>query len=61
MADDTPDDTPIAPQFPGQTYRDAHRSASPNTDDSDSGPKSKSSPLPTSISIALNRPQCLPR
>ena len=37
---DTPIDTPVAPDFPGQTYRD--RSSSPNSDDSDSGPKSKS-------------------
>lgn len=36
---DTPIDTPVAPQFPGQTYRD--RFASPNSDDSDSGPRSK--------------------
>ncbi|CAF9915917.1 MAG: hypothetical protein ALECFALPRED_010378 [Alectoria fallacina] len=34
---DTPIDTPVAPDFPGQTYRD--RSSSPNSDDSDSGPK----------------------
>ena len=37
--DDVPDDSPVPPKFPGQSYRD--RNLSPNSeDDSDSGPKS---------------------
>lgn len=48
---DTPIDTPVAPDFPGQTYRD--RSSSPNSDDSDSGPKSKSNFLHTPNIIKL--------
>ncbi len=47
MADNTPEDspaatpidTPSALHFPGQTYRD--RSASPVSEDSDSGPEGK--------------------
>lgn len=46
MADNTSDDspanspvyTPVAPQFPEQTYRD--RTTSPNSDDSEGGPSS---------------------
>ena len=51
MADNTPEDTtedtsidtPVAHRFPGQSYRD--RADSPNSDDSDSGPRSKLEPL----------------
>lgn len=54
---DTPTDTPVALQFPGQTYRD--RSASPISDDSDSGPISKFNTLHTLTKSKADGPQDL--
>lgn len=54
---DTPIDTPVALQFPGQTYRD--RSASPISDDSDSGPISKFNTFHTPNNNKADGPQDL--
>lgn len=61
IAETTPknmaEDTPVAHQFPGQTYRD--RSTSPNSDNSDSGPRSDSNPFHRPTNANADEPQNL--